>query len=35
MQSFETEMLVEEQNFAGLARTNRDIIGRVEVIDSL
>lgn len=34
LQSFETEMLAAEQNFAGLARLNRDLIGRVEAIDS-
>jgi len=30
LQSFETEMLAEAENFAGLARINRDLIGRVE-----
>jgi Transposase DDE domain group 1 len=32
--SFETEMLAEEGNFAGLARINRELIGRVEAVDS-
>jgi len=34
LQSFETEMLAEEGNFAALARINRELIGRVEAIDS-
>ena len=34
MQSFETEMLAEDGNFAALARINRELIGRVEAIDS-
>ena len=34
LQSFETEMLTEEENFAGLARINRDLISRVEALDS-
>jgi hypothetical protein len=34
LQSFETEMLAEEENFAGLARINRELIGRVEAVDS-
>jgi hypothetical protein len=34
LQSFETEMLAAEENFAGLARINRELIGRVEVVDS-
>ncbi len=34
LRSFETEMLAEEENFAGLARINRELIGRVEAIDS-
>jgi hypothetical protein len=34
LQSFEAEMLAEEENFAGLARINRELIGRVEAIDS-
>ena len=34
LQSFETEMLTEEANFAGLARINRELIGRVEAVDS-
>src|SRR3972149_3056772 len=32
LQSFETEMLAEEENFAGLARVNRELIGRAEAI---
>jgi len=34
LQSFETEMLAEEGNFAGLAKLNRALIGRVEAMDS-
>jgi hypothetical protein len=34
LQSFETETLVEEENFAGLARINRELVGRVEAVDS-
>jgi hypothetical protein len=34
LQSFETEMLAEEGNFAALAQINRELIGRVEAIDS-
>jgi hypothetical protein len=34
LQTFETEMLAEEENFAGLARINRDLIGKVEALDS-
>jgi len=34
LQTFETEMLAEEGNFAALARINRELIGRVEAIDS-
>jgi hypothetical protein len=34
LQSFETEILAEEENFAGLARMNRELIARVEAIDS-
>lgn len=34
LQSFETEMLTEEANITGLARINRELIGRVEAIDS-
>ena len=30
LQSFETEMLAEEENFAGLARLNRALIGKAE-----
>src|SRR5437667_11775075 len=28
LQTFETEMLAEEENFAGLARINRELIGK-------
>jgi hypothetical protein len=31
LQTFETEMLAEEENFAGLARINRELIAKVEV----
>ena len=34
LQSFETEMLTEEENFAGLMRINRELIGRAEGVDS-
>jgi hypothetical protein len=34
LQSFETEMLAEKQNFAGLARLNRALIGKAEAVDS-
>src|SRR5215471_1951909 len=34
LQSFETEMLAEEENFAGLAGLNRALIGRAEPTDS-
>ena len=34
LQTFETEMLAEEENFAGLARINRDLIARAEAMDS-
>jgi hypothetical protein len=34
LQSFETEMLAEEKNFAGLAAIDRELIARVEAIDS-
>jgi hypothetical protein len=34
LQTFETEMLAEEENFAGLARINREVIGKVEALDS-
>jgi hypothetical protein len=34
LQTFETEMLAEEGNFAGLARVNRELIGNAEAIDS-
>ncbi|MBI1955336.1 MAG: IS1380 family transposase [Acidobacteria bacterium] len=33
LQSFETELLAEEENFAGLARLNRELIGRAEAIN--
>jgi Transposase DDE domain group 1 len=34
LQTFETEMLAEEENFAGLGRLNRALMGRVEAMDS-
>jgi hypothetical protein len=34
LQTFETEMLAEEENFAGLARFNRELIGKAEALDS-
>jgi hypothetical protein len=34
LQSFETELLAEEENFAGLATINRELIGRAEAIGS-
>ena len=34
LQTFETEILAEEGNFAGLARLNRELIGNAEAIDS-
>ena len=34
LETFETEMLAEEENFAGLARINRELIGKVEALDS-
>jgi len=34
LQTFETEMLAEEENFAGLTRLNRALIGRAEAMDS-
>jgi hypothetical protein len=34
LQSFETELLAEEENFAGLARLNRELIGKAEALDS-
>jgi hypothetical protein len=34
LQSFETEILAEAENFAGLAAINRDLIARAEAIDS-
>jgi len=34
LQTFETEMLAKEENFAGLARINRELIGRAEAGDS-
>ena len=32
LQTFETEMLAEEENFAGLVRINRELIGKTEAI---
>jgi Transposase DDE domain group 1 len=34
LQTFETEMLAEEENFAGLGRLNRALIGRAEAMHS-
>jgi len=34
LQSFETELLTDEENLAGLATINRELIGRAEAIDS-
>jgi hypothetical protein len=34
LQSFEAEMLAGEDNFSGLTRINRELIGRVEAVDS-
>ena len=34
LQTFETEMLAEDENFVGLARINRELIGKVEALDS-
>jgi hypothetical protein len=34
LQSFETEMLTQGENFAGLARLNRALIGKAEAVDS-
>ena len=34
LQSFETELLTQPENLAGLARLNRELIGKAEAIDS-
>ena len=34
LQTFETELLAKEGNFAGLARLNRELIGKAEALDS-
>jgi DDE family transposase len=34
LQTFETELLAEEENFAGLARLNRELIGKAEAAGS-
>jgi hypothetical protein len=34
LQTFETEMLAENENFAGLARINRELVGKAEAVDS-
>jgi hypothetical protein len=34
LQSFETEMLAEDENFAGLAAVNRELIAKAEAVDS-
>jgi len=33
LQPFETEMLAEEENFAGLVRINRELIGKAQALD--
>jgi hypothetical protein len=35
LQSFETDMLGQEENFAGLARINRELIAQAEAVDSV
>ena len=34
LQTFETEMLAEEENFGSLARINRELIGKAEAVNS-
>jgi hypothetical protein len=34
LQTFETEVLIQEENFAGLAAINRELISKAETIDS-
>ncbi len=34
LQSFETELLADEENVAGLAAINRELIGKAEAMDS-
>src|SRR3974377_2297190 len=34
LQSFETELLTQEKNLAGLAAINRELVAKVETIDS-
>jgi hypothetical protein len=34
LQSFETELLTQEENLSGLAAINRELIARAEAIDS-
>ena len=34
LQTFETELPAEEENFAGLSRVNREMIGRAEALSS-
>jgi Transposase DDE domain group 1 len=34
LQSFETEILAAEENFAGLAAINRELIARVDAVDA-
>jgi hypothetical protein len=34
LQTFETEILAADENFAGLARINRELIGKAEAVDS-
>jgi hypothetical protein len=34
LQTFETEMLADDENFAGLARINRELIAKAEAVDA-
>jgi hypothetical protein len=34
LQSFETELLTQPENLAGLARLNRELVGKAETINS-
>jgi hypothetical protein len=34
LQSFETNLLTQDENFVGLAMVNRELIGKAETIDS-
>jgi hypothetical protein len=33
LQSFEAQMLAEDRNFSGLARLNRELVGKTEALD--